>query len=113
MLSVTIPQETAPEAHLEHAATGARREEAPKGRAVSLETDHPCRECAGTGWAPYRSETLDGAFEEAYRLCPVGCAPRCCEGSNDGRHCTRPATVRRGKGYYCEDHSAYRPRQGW
>src|SRR4051812_23953671 len=32
--------------------------------------DLPCRECDGTGWVPYRSETVEGGFEEAYRLCP-------------------------------------------
>jgi hypothetical protein len=68
--------------------------------------DLPCRECDGTGWVPYRSETLGGGFEEAYRLCPEGCAPRYCMVSGGDGLCPRPATVRRGKGYYCEDHAA-------
>ncbi len=76
----------------------------------SLQSDLTCRECGGKGWVPYRSETVDGAFEEAYRLCPEGCAPRCCEGSGAGRLCPRPATVRLGRAYFCEEHAAYRPR---
>ena len=65
----------------------------------------PCRECDGTGWVPYRSETVDGAFEEAYRLCPEGHAPRFCMGSGEeGLLCTRPATVRCGLSYYCNEH---------
>jgi hypothetical protein len=72
--------------------------------------DRPCRECDGTGWVPYRSETVHGGFEEAYRLCPEGCAPRYCVGSGDGRLCPRLAVVRRGEGYYCEEHAAHRLR---
>ena len=68
--------------------------------------DLPCRECDGTGWVRYRSETLGGGFEEAYRLCPEGHAPRYCMGSRNGGLCPRPASVRRGEGYYCEEHSA-------
>ena len=66
--------------------------------------DHPCRECDGTGWVLYRSETIDGEFEEAYRLCPKGHAPRYCMGSSSGHLCPRPATRRLGPGYYCEEH---------
>ena len=72
----------------------------------NFEGDNPCRECDGTGWAPYRSETKDGEFEEAYRLCPQGHAPRYCMGYRDDHLCSRPATVRRGLGYYCKEHSA-------
>jgi len=72
--------------------------------------DLPCRECDGTGWVPYRAETTDGGFEGAYRLCPGGCAPRYCVGSKDDRHCPRPATVRRRRGYHCGEHAAYLPR---
>jgi hypothetical protein len=68
--------------------------------------DHLCRECDGTGWVLYRSETKDGEFEEAYQLCPKGHAPRYCMGSSSGHLCTRPATVRCGTGYYCKEHSA-------
>jgi hypothetical protein len=64
----------------------------------------PCRECDGTGWVLYRSETVEGEFGEAYRLCPNCCAPRFCAGSSDGHLCSRPATVRCGQGYYCEEH---------
>jgi hypothetical protein len=46
-----------------------------------------------------------GEFEEAYRLCPKGHAPRYCMGSSSGHPCPRPATVRCGSGYYCEEHS--------
>ena len=72
----------------------------------NFQGDNPCRECDGTGWVPYRSETKDGDFEEAYRLCPQGHAPRYCMGSSNGHLCSRPATVRCGLGYYCEEHGA-------
>jgi len=52
----------------------------------------------------YRSETVDGEFEEAYRLCPIGHAPRYCMGSSSGHLCSRPASVRCGLGYYCKEH---------
>ena len=71
-----------------------------------MDGDHLCRECDGTGWVLYRSETKNGEFEEAYRLCPKGHAPRYCMGSSSGQLCSRPATVRRGLGYYCEEHIA-------
>ena len=64
-----------------------------------------CRECDGTGWIVYRSETLDGGFEEAYRLCPNCYAPRRCMGSEtEHSSCHRPGTVRYGLGYYCNEH---------
>jgi hypothetical protein len=69
-----------------------------------MRDDHPCRECDGTGWVLYRSETKDGEFEEAYRLCPKGHAPRYCMGPSSGHLCYRPATVRCGLGYYCNEH---------
>jgi len=72
----------------------------------NFEGDNPCRECDGTGWVPYRSETVDGGFEVAYRLCPQGHAPRYCMGYSGGHLCPRPATVRCGLGYYCEEHGA-------
>ena len=65
----------------------------------------PCLECDGTGWSLYRSETLDGEYEEAYRLCSKGHAPRYCMGFRDGYLCCRPATVRCGLGYYCKEHA--------
>ncbi len=71
-----------------------------------MDGDHPCSECDGTGWVLYRSETEDGEFEEAYRLCPKGHAPRYCMGSSSGHPCPRPATRRCGSGYYCEEHIA-------
>jgi hypothetical protein len=55
---------------------------------------------------PYRTETEGGGFEEAYRLCPEGHAPRYCMGSSDGHLCPRPATRRLGPGYFCEEHMA-------
>ena len=76
------------------------------GQAASVDGDHPCLECDGTGWVLYRSETIDGGFEEAYRLCPKGHAPRYCMGSSGGQLCPRPATRRCGQGYYCEEHIA-------
>ena len=63
-----------------------------------------CHECNGTGWIPYRSETVDGEIEEAYRLCPNCRAPRYCIGSKTYRPCPRPGTARHGLGYYCEEH---------
>jgi hypothetical protein len=52
-----------------------------------VDGDDLCCGCGGTGWVPYHSETKDGGFEEAYRLCPKG-----------------HATVRCGPGYYCKEH---------
>jgi hypothetical protein len=63
-----------------------------------------CRECDGTGWIPYRSETLDGEMEEAYRLCANSCTPRRCIGFTADYPCHRPGTVRYGLGYYCKEH---------
>src|SRR5215203_726434 len=77
------------------------------GSSWNFQGDNPCRECGGTGWAPYRSETKDGELEEAYRLCPRGHAPRYCMGYSGGYLCPRPASVRWGLGYYCEEHSAF------
>jgi hypothetical protein len=69
-----------------------------------LNGDHLCRECDGTGWVLYRSETKDGEFEEAYRLCSKGHTPRYCMGSGSGHLCPRLATRRCGQGYYCKEH---------
>jgi hypothetical protein len=80
------------------------------GSSGNLRGEHPCPECDGTGWVPNRSETVGGGLEEAYRLCPEGHAPRYCMGSGKDRLCPRPATVRRGKVYLCEEHAAYRLR---
>jgi hypothetical protein len=77
-----------------------------KRRASSMDGDHFCHECDGTGWVLYRSETKDGEFEEAYSLCPKDHAPRFCMGSSFGHLCPRPATVCCGPGYYCKEHSA-------
>ena len=63
-----------------------------------------CRECDGTGWIPYRSETVDGGFEEAYRLCSNCYAPRYCMGSEANCFCPRPGTIRCGLNYYCKEH---------
>ena len=63
-----------------------------------------CRECDGTGWIPYSSETVDGELEVAYRLCSNCYAPRRCLGLKAGHPCSRPATVRYGLGYYCKEH---------
>ena len=67
---------------------------------------HPfCRECDGTGWIPYHSETLDGEIEEAYHLCPnSSCTPRCCMGLRADYPCPRPGTVRYEVRYYCKEH---------
>ena len=72
-----------------------------------MDGDLLCRKCDGTGWVLYRSETKDGEFEEAYRLCPKGHAPRYCMGASSGHLCPRPATVRRGLLYYCKEHIAF------
>jgi len=63
-----------------------------------------CRECDGTGWILYRSETVDGELEEVYRLCPNCYAPRRCMDSDTNYSCLRPGTVRYGLGYYCKEH---------
>ena len=34
-------------------------------------TNPSCASCGGTRWVRYLSETLDGDFEEAFRLCPA------------------------------------------
>jgi hypothetical protein len=80
------------------------------GSSRNLRGDHPCPECDGTGWVPYRSETAEGRFEEAYLLCPEGHAARYCMGSSNDRLCPRPAIVRRGKVYLCEEHAVYQLR---
>ena len=61
-----------------------------------------CRECDGTGWIPYRSETVDGELEEAYRLCSNCCAPRRCMGFKPKHPCPHPGTMRYRLGYYCK-----------
>ena len=76
----------------------------------NFQGDHPCRECGGTGWVLYLSETVEVGLEEAYRLYPEGHAPRYCMGSKDDRLCPRPATVCRGEVYLCEEHAVYRLR---
>lgn len=63
-----------------------------------------CEECDGTGWVLYRSETLNGDLEEAYRLCPGGCIPRYCMARSNERPCRRPGTARYGLGYFCKQH---------
>jgi hypothetical protein len=70
----------------------------------TFQEDHLCRECDGTGWVLYRSETAEGEFEGAYYLCPEGHVPRYCMGSSDGHLCSRPAAVRCGQRYYCKEH---------
>jgi predicted metal-binding protein len=35
-----------------------------------------CSECGGTRWVRYFSETTDGNFEEAYRLCSCNYEPQ-------------------------------------
>ncbi len=70
-----------------------------------MDGDHLCGECDGTGWVLYRSETKDGEFEEAYRLCSEGHSPRYCMGSSNCHLCLHPATLRCGLGYYCKEHS--------
>ena len=77
-----------------------------KRRVARMDSDHLCGDCDGTGWVLYRSDRRDGEFEEAYRLCPKGHAPRYCMGSRSTHLCPRPATVRCGPGYFCEEHIA-------
>jgi hypothetical protein len=74
------------------------------GEATSMDSEHLCSDCNGTGWVLYRSETKDGEYEEAYSLCPKGHTPRYCMESSGGHLCPRPATVRLGPGYYCKEH---------
>ena len=35
-----------------------------------------CSKCQDTRWVSYFSETLDGDFEEAFRLCPCNREPK-------------------------------------
>jgi hypothetical protein len=63
-----------------------------------------CRECDGTGWILYRSETVDGELEEAYRLCPSCYTPRYCLGFKTDHPCSRPGTMRYSIVYYCKEH---------
>ena len=63
-----------------------------------------CRECDGTGWIPYRSETVDDKLEEAYHLCPNSCTPRPCMALRAHYHCPRPGTVLYKLDYYCREH---------
>ena len=91
---VTTPQRTAPKVLLEHVATGIRLEGVSKGRVASLEGNHLCQECDGTGWVLYRSETINGGFEEAHRPSTRGHAPRYCMGYCNDRLCTCPPVPR-------------------
>jgi hypothetical protein len=38
-------------------------------------TTSSCTKCGGTRWVRYVSETMDGHFEEAFRLCACNRAP--------------------------------------
>jgi hypothetical protein len=38
-------------------------------------TNPSCASCGGTRWVRYLSETLDGYFEEAFRLCACNYEP--------------------------------------
>ena len=39
-----------------------------------------CSECGGRRWVRYFSETMDGNFEEAFRLCPCNYKPETTQG---------------------------------
>ena len=69
-----------------------------------MATHSLCRKCDGTGWLPYRSETVDGELEQAYRLCRSCYTPRRCIGFKTDQPCSRPGTIRYGLGHYCEEH---------
>ena len=56
------------------------------------------------GWVPYRSETVDGELEEAYRLCPNCQAPRYCVSSRTCHPFPRPGTVCYGLDHYRREH---------
>jgi hypothetical protein len=53
------------------------------GKARRLMAEPSCPECGGTRWARYFSETMDGNFEEAFKLCPCNHKPEM--GSNQAR----------------------------
>jgi hypothetical protein len=38
-------------------------------------TDPSCASCGGTHWVHYLTETMDGDFEEAFRLCACNYGP--------------------------------------
>ena len=47
-----------------------------------------CLRCRGRRWVRYFSETTDGDFEEAFRLCPCNHRPEAARGA--GYHCEEP-----------------------
>jgi hypothetical protein len=49
-----------------------------------------CLRCGGRRWVRYLSETTDGDFEEAFRLCPCNHRPRAARGA-EYYHCEEPA----------------------
>ncbi len=49
-----------------------------------------CLRCGGKRWLRYFSETTDGDFEEAFRLCPCNHNPEAARGA-DYYHCEEPA----------------------
>jgi hypothetical protein len=71
---------------------------------VGVGAYHLCRKCDSPGWITYRSETVEGEFEEAYQLCSNHCTPRYCMGSRLGRPVPCPGIVRHGLAYYSNDH---------
>jgi hypothetical protein len=48
---------------------------------------YSCTNCGGTRWVRYFSETTDGDFEEAFRLCPCNHESEACgERAHEGEH---------------------------
>jgi hypothetical protein len=63
------------------------------GRAVNIPS---CTSCGGTRWVRYFSETKDGDFEEAFRLCACNYAPVGQVGRGE-RACGKPEIVLTGR----------------
>ena len=63
------------------------------GRAVNIPS---CTSCGGTRWVRYFSETLDGDFEEAFRLCACNHASIGQVGRGE-RACGKPEIVLTGR----------------
>jgi hypothetical protein len=50
-----------------------------------------CSRCGGRRWVRYFSETTDGDFEEAFRLCPCNHRPDAAQGAD---YCEEPKWAR-------------------
>jgi hypothetical protein len=56
-----------------------------------------CSRCGGRRWVRYLSETRDGNFEEAFRLCPCNHMPGVARGEDRGEEHGRARNIVRKK----------------